>query len=429
MQKNTTFPFLLFFISMVIYSSFKSKADEYFSFSNAYNKALSNSNIIKKNEFLLNSKTNLISNSYSSKDWNFDFTSSFTLDNKKLDNIGDYNDQKTTVNTISLDKNLIDFGYTDISVEIALNDKKIALNNLLLAKQDLFINTLTSYLNVYNSNKILNLRISNVKRFDTAVKASKLKLSAGTITPTTVSEAEAKLARSEYDLAISKTEQLNYINEFKSLIGKDFDLKKLKFPEFKYSLPKSIKEAEKLSLNTNLKIANILLTKKNTQLSKDKQLASSYPTLDIDLYLKNSESDSDSSASDYSSYGTTLTFKSNLFRNKSETSLLLSLDENYKSVLEEEKELIRVAKLKTLSLFNNYINSDFNVIAADKEYNASKLALNGVKKEEEFGLRTLLDVLDREADVMDSEVRLLKSKSDQLLNKYKLLIDIGKYNF
>ena len=55
--------------------------------------------------------------------------------------------------------------------------------------------------------------------------------------------------------------------------------------------------------------------------------------------------------------------------------------------------------------------------------------MDGVKKEEEFGLRTLLDVLDIEVDVMNSEVRLLKSKSDQLLNKYKLLIDIGKYNF
>ncbi len=429
MQNNITFSYFLFLISLAIGLSFNTNADEYFSFSNAYNKALSNSNIIKKNEFLLNSKNNLISNSYSGKDWNFDFTSSFTFDNKRSDNIGDYIDQKTTVNTISLDKTLVDFGSTDISVEIALNNKKIAQNNLLLAKQDLFIKTLISYLDVYNSNKILNLRISNVKRFNTAVKASKLKLSAGTITPTTVSEAEAKLARSEYDLAISKTEQLNYINEFKSLIGKDFDLKKLKFPVFKYSLPKSIKEAEKLSLKSNLKISNILLTKKNAELSKDKQLVSGYPSLDIDLYLKNSESDSNSSTSDYSSYGTTLTFKSSLFRNKSETSLLLSLDENYKSVLEEEKELIRVSKLNTLSLFNNYVNSDFNVIAADKEYNASKLALNGVRKEEEFGLRTLLDVLDREADVMDSEVRLLKSKSDQLLNKYKLLINIGKYDF
>ena len=429
MQKNITSSFSFFFITIVICLSFKIKADENFSFSNAYKKALSNSSMIKKNEFLLNSKTNLISNAYSNKDWNLDFTSSLTLDNKKSDNIGDYVDQKTTVNTISLDKTLIDFGFTDKSVEIALNNKKIASNNLLLAKQNLFINTLSSYLNVYNSNKILDLRVSNVNRFKTAVKASKLKLSAGTITPTTVSEAEARLARSEYELATSKTEQINYVNEFKSLIGEDFNLKKMNLPEFKYSLPKTIKEAESLALNSNLNILNITLAKKNAELLKAKQLASSYPSLDLDFYLKNSESDSNSSVNDYSSYGTILTFKSSLLRNKSESSLILSLDNNYKSILEEQNELIRVSKLNTLSLFNKYINSDFNVIAANKEYNASKLALNGVKKEEEFGLRTLLDVLDIEVDLMNSEVRLLKSKSDQLLNKYKLLIDIGKYNF
>ena len=429
MQKNITSSFSFFFIIIVICLSFKIKADENFSFSNAYKKAISNSNMIKKNEFLLNSKSNLISNAYSNKDWNLDFTSSLTLDNKKSDNIGDYVDQKTTVNTISLDKTLIDFGFTDKSVEIALNNKKIASNNLLLAKQNLFINTLTSYLNVYNSNKILDLRASNVNRFKTAVKAAKLKLSAGTITPTTVSEAEARLARSEYELATSKTEQINYVNEFKSLIGEDFNLKKMNLPEFKYSLPKTIKEAESLALNSNLNILNITLAKKNAELLKAKQLASSYPSLDLDFYLKNSESDSNSSVNDYSSYGTILTFKSSLLRNKSESSLILSLDNDYKSILEEQNELIRVSKLNTLSLFNKYINSDVNVIAANKEYNASKLALNGVKKEEEFGLRTLLDVLDIEVDLMNSEVRLLKSKSDQLLNKYKLLIDIGKYNF
>ncbi len=429
MQKNIKSSFSFFFIIIVICLSFKIKADDNFSFSNAYKKALSNSNMIKKNEFILNSKSNLISNAYSNKDWNIEFTSSLTLDNKKSDNIGDYVDQKTTVNTISFDKTLIDFGFTDKSVEIALNNKKIASNNLLLAKQNLFINTLSSYLNVYNSNKILDLRVSNVNRFKTAVKAAKLKLSAGTITPTTVSEAEARLARSEYELATSKTEQINYVNEFKSLIGEDFNLKKMNLPKFKYSLPKAIKEAESLALNSNLNILNITLAKKNAELLKAKQLASSLPSLDLDFYLKDSESDSNSSVNDYSSYGTILTFKSSLLRNKSESSLILSLDNNYKSILEEQNELIRVSKLNTLSLFNKYINSDFNVIAANKEYNASKLALNGVKKEEEFGLRTLLDVLDIEVDLMNSEVRLLKSKSDQLLNKYKLLIDIGKYNF
>ena len=279
MQKKLTPSFSLLLITVILICfSFNIKANEDFSFLNVYKKALLNSNIIKKNEFLLNSKTNLINNAYSNKDWNLDFTSSLTLDNKKSDNIGDYVDQKTTVNTISLDKTLIDFGYTDKGVEIALNNKKIASNNLLMAKQNLFINTLTSYLNVYNSNKILDLRVSNVNRFKTAVKASKLKLSAGTITPTTVSEAEARLARSEYELATSKTEQLNYMNDFKSLIGEDYNIKTMKFPEFKYSLPKSIEEAESLSLNSNLRILNIILTKKNAQLLKDKQLASSYPS-------------------------------------------------------------------------------------------------------------------------------------------------------
>ena len=150
MQKKIISSFSFFFITISICISFKIKADENFPFSNAFKKALSNSNMIKKNEFLLNSKSNLISNAYSNKDWNLDFTSSLTLDNKKSDNIGDYVNEKTTVNTISLDKTLIDFGYTDMSVETALNDKKIAHNNLLLAKQDLFMNTLTSYLNVYN---------------------------------------------------------------------------------------------------------------------------------------------------------------------------------------------------------------------------------------------------------------------------------------
>ena len=56
-----------------------------------------------------------------------------------------------------------------------------------------------------------------------------------------------------------------------------------------------------------------------------------------------------------------------------------------------------------------------NTKAVVKEINAAKLALQGVKKEEEFGMRTLLDVLDNEVEVIDAEVNLLKSKSNEVL--------------
>ena len=114
-----------------------------------------------------------------------------------------------------------------------------------------------------------------------------------------------------------------------------------------------------------------------------------------------------------------------MFDNKYEKNLILSLDNEFKALVMDEKETFRKVKLKTLSIFNNYINSDINVNAAIKELNAAKLALDGIKKEEQFGLRTLLDVLDSEADVINSELKVLKSRSEQVINKYKLLIDIG----
>ena len=131
---------------------------------------------------------------------------------------------------------------------------------------------------------------------------------------------------------------------------------------------------------------------------KAKQLASSYPSLDLDFYLKNSESDSNSSVNDYSSYGTILTFKSSLLRNKSESSLILSLDNNYKSILEEQNELIRVSKLNTLSLFNKYINSDFNVSWLDKEKILSRKVLETSMMPEglmaSFSIREMASLLD-----------------------------------
>ena len=106
----------------------------------------------------------------------------------------------------------------------------------------------------------------------------------------------------------------------------------------------------------------------------------------------------------------------------------------YKDDNEKTTDILRRVIMKKMgnNVKENFDNN--NVVLKGINETLNKLEdkideKNGVKKEEEFGLRTLLDVLDIEVDLMNSEVRLLKSKSDQLLNKYKLLIDIGKYNF
>ena len=46
-------------------------------------------------------------------------------------------------------------------------------------------------------------------------------------------------------------------------------------------------------------------------------------------------------------------------------------------------------------------------------------------EEEEFGLRTLLDVLDNEVKVTNSELNLISSKANEFLQKYELKKVIG----
>ena len=238
----------------------------------------------------------------------------------------------------------------------------------------------------------------------------------------TVAEAEARLARAEYQLLFAKTEKQNFKSEFLSFVGNKFNTSGLELPKITFVVPQNLKEATSSAFINNPLLKNVNLKKNIAFLEKDKQIALNRPSLDINFQLKHSES---SSSNDYSSYGTTLTFKTPLFYKDSEKHLIFSLQDKYNSIIQEQKEIKRKIKLKVFTSFNNYRNSFINTKAAIKELEAAKLALRGVKKEEEVGMRTLLDVLDYEVDVVNAELNVLDSKCNEILQKFYLKHQIG----
>ncbi len=418
MLKIFLFLFLLLNSNLVFSNSNKN-------FELALKNALNNSAELISAKYSFDSKKKLILNAYAGKDWNSSFTSSLSLNNKKYDHTGSFLDETTNLNIISIKKKLFDGGLTENEVEIALNNFNMEKNKFLLVEQKILFETIRSYLNLYKSNKILKLRSINVDKFFKHVNASKLKLKAGTITPTTVAEAEARLARSEYELVLAKTERDNYKNEFFSIVGEDFNVSGLELPVTKFSLPNTKEEAISLAFINSPLILNNQIKKNISLLERNKRISANRPSLDIDFQYKYSESSSSNSSSDYSSYGTVLTFKTPLFYNKSEKNLILSLDDKYKSIVQEKREVHRNVKLNVSSSYNNYKNSFLNTKAATKELRAAKLALKGVQKEEEYGIRTLLEVLDNEVNVVNAEVNILKSKCNEILQKFNLKKQIG----
>ena len=81
-----------------------------------------------------------------------------------------------------------------------------------------------------------------------------------------------------------------------------------------------------------------------------------------------------------------------------------------------------------ISSFQNYKSSIAKTLASDSEKKSSLLALNGIKKEAQFGIRTVLDVLDAEVEYLNASTNLIKSKTEEIFNLFYIKSILGNFS-
>jgi outer membrane protein TolC len=57
---------------------------------------------------------------------------------------------------------------------------------------------------------------------------------------------------------------------------------------------------------------------------------------------------------------------------------------------------------------------------------AAEIALEGVRQENAVGARTILDILDAEQELLDSQVNLVRSQRDEIVAGFEVLFAIGR---
>ena len=66
------------------------------------------------------------------------------------------------------------------------------------------------------------------------------------------------------------------------------------------------------------------------------------------------------------------------------------------------------------------------ILSREKQVEANQVALDGVQREAEVGARTVLDILDAEQELLDSQVTLVQAQRDELVAAYQLKGAIGE---
>ena len=426
LKKNKAVSFLVaFFIIYFIFNISKVIASD-FTFQLSITEALKNSLELKAEKYRLESIKHSLDESYSSKDWSNSFTTIYNSSNKQSDFDGSYVNDDTTTSTISLSKKIFDGGEAFEKASIAKDNIKIQEVKLQSTHAKILLNAVQTYLNVYTNQSVVSLRKRSLERFKENVQATSLKLEAGTVTPTVLAEAQTKLAKANYEFILAKGDLNNAISQFKSITKFKVIPNKLSLPVLNFKVPTIESQIVELALKNNLSIIISKFTKslaeKNIELNK----TNNRPSLKIEFLLKDNQSSLANATSDYQSYGANITFSSPLFYNNSSKSSLKKLEKLSLAASLDLSEKYRMIELEAISSFQNYKNSVAKTLASKTEKKSSLLALNGIQKEAEFGIRTVLDELDAEVEYLNASANLIKSEAEQIYYLLTIKDVLGK---
>ena len=382
------------------------------------NEAFKNSLELKSQKYKLEATKHSLQEAYSSKDWSNSISTTYNTSNKQSDGAGAYVNDDSITSTLSLSKKIFDGGEGFEKFRIAKDNIKLNELKLLQIEQKLILETIKAYLDVYTSQSVVRLRKKSLLRFRENVTATKLKLEAGTVTPTVLAESEAKLAKSNYELVLAEGNLKKSISKFKSVTNFKSIPNNLILPNVKFKIPAKVEEILEISSENNL---NILIAKLERDIAiKNIQLKQSdnRPNLKIEFFAKDNQSSLNNSTSDYQSFGGNLTFTAPLFYNESSKNSIKRLDKLSMASSMDLSEKYRQVKLNAISSFENYQSAIAKTQASKSEKKSSLLALQGIQKEAEFGVRTVLDVLEAEVDYLNGSTNLITSEADEIYEMF-----------
>ena len=235
----------------------------------------------------------------------------------------------------------------------------------------------------------------------------------------------SKYAKAKYELILAEGNLNNSTSKFKSITKLENVPNNLKLPKLNFKLPKTVDKAVNISLKTNPIILVAKLEKEIAKKNVDLKKSKNRPSIKMEFFGKDSQSSVNTSTSDYQSYGANLTFSTPLFYNESTKDSIRRLDKLFTATTFDLSEKNRQVELSTISSYQNYKSTLAKTSASKSEKMSSLLALNGIKKEAQFGIRTVLDVLDAEVEYLNASTNVIKSEAEEIYSQFDIKSILG----
>jgi outer membrane protein len=293
---------------------------------------------------------------------------------------------------------------------------------------DVFTQTVAAYMDVIRDRAVVELNQNNVRVLETNLEATRDRFEIGDVTRTDVAQSEARLQLGRSQLAVSQGQLAGSEANYRAVVGRA--PAQLAPPPPLPPLPATADEAVRISLVDNPDIVAIVRAAAAAGYDVRVAQAGRLPTISGVLSGTHLEILGDRASGPTPNSGTStslgLSARVPLYQGGLPAARVSQARALEGQTLEQVVGTERSVVSQTRSAFAAYDADQRSIQANTIAVQANELALEGTRAEQSVGTRNVLDVLNAEQELLQSQVALVTAKRDAYVAGFSLLNAMGQ---
>jgi len=299
---------------------------------------------------------------------------------------------------------------------------------------DVFTDAVSAYMDVIRDRSIVQLNQSQVRVLETNLQATRDRFEVGDLTRTDVAQSDARLALARSSLATAEGRLRGSEENYRRVIG--INPGDLAPPPPLPTLPATADQAEDVALGNNADLASIAAQARAAGYDVNVARAARLPSVSAvsSTRYTNALGTANSAAglpdgtlpNSSTSTGIGLSLNLPLYQGGLVGARVRQAQAIRGQLLEQSVAQERLVISNTRAAFASYQAANDAIQSNTIAVAANELALEGVRAEQTVGTRNILDVLNAEQELLNSQVALVTARRDAYVAGFQLLNVMGQ---
>lgn len=290
------------------------------------------------------------------------------------------------------------------------------------SEQQVLLDSVTAYVNVVRDQALLKLQENNLKVLNEQLKATQDRFDVGEVTKTDVAQAKARVSGATSSIAAARANLQASRAVYAQIIGSSAAT--LSDPGPTRQVPKSQDQALKIGEGEHPAIVAAIFRERAQEYVIKQAKGELLPTLSVQASHSRGIDTSFNGRTDTTTVAGVLTVP--LYEGGEVYARIrqgIETQGQLRHQIDVSREQVRAS---VISAWGTFQAAKAQIQSDTAQVEANRVALSGVKEEEKVGQRTVLDVLNAEQELLNSQVSLTTSKRNLVVASYSLLASMGR---